>query len=182
MKIKTFGEAMDNRLGRWFGSLLWRSALLASSVLVSSVLVSSVLVIAGCAAEGDAPKSSHFEHDHETPPHWPDGLADLTAKLRQRLFATGGSSDDMTAKTIDEIKDLVSWTPEIAADTDLSEADWMPLYQASESLSGALSGARNQLTQDQKKQLESLCVLLDQAKSKLAQQTSPQVRDRKSVV
>ena len=44
-----------------------------------------------------------------------------------------------------EIVDLVSWVPEVAADTNLSEADWLPLYHASESLMANLRAAKDEL-------------------------------------
>jgi len=66
-----------------------------------------------------------------------------------------------------EIVEIVSWIPEIAADTNLPEADWLPLYHATESLSGNLRSSKGKLTDDDRKQLESLCELVDQTATKI---------------
>lgn len=66
-----------------------------------------------------------------------------------------------------EIIEIVSWVAEIAADTDLAESDWLPLYHATESLSANLRSAGGELTNENRQQLESLCELVDQAAAKI---------------
>lgn len=148
--------------------------------------------VVGCGPQDATPKASHFEHDHDVAPHWPSDLADAANKIRERLvwMETGevpehdpheehdGDHDHDSGHDHDsdhehehdpasEIADLVSWVPEIAADTNLSEEDWLPLYQASESLMSNLRASNGDLNGDNQTQVESLCELIDEAVSKI---------------
>ncbi len=123
------------------------------------------LVLAGCASGEAQPKTSLFEDDHELPLHWPTDVADISVKLRARL-----SAPDASTELLAEIEDLVSWTAEVAADTNLTETDWLPLYQASESMTANLRNAKGALTPENKSQLESLCNLIDEAAAKIPEQ------------
>lgn len=144
------------------------------------VLFGGVAVLIGCAVD-DAPKASHFEHDHEVTHHWPDDLADAAAKIRERLESTGletvhdhhgndhheghvhqQDNEDVSQNPQDEIADIVSWVPEIAADTNLSEQDWNMLDNAARSLSSDLSETGNELTKFNREQTLALCDLIEQ--------------------
>ncbi|WP_231616059.1 hypothetical protein [Novipirellula artificiosorum] len=70
----------------------------------------------------------------------------------------------------DQIEDLVDWVAEIAADTNLSEADWIPLHEKSESVSANLKANRGDLTEEQLRELESLCQLIDDTIPKIPEQ------------
>ncbi|WP_404306994.1 hypothetical protein [Neorhodopirellula lusitana] len=94
-------------------------------------------LVVGCGEPEEAPKASHFEDDHAVAAHWPADLPDLSSKLRERL-----NQPHMDAASLAEIKDLVSWTAEIAADTNLREDDWVPLYEAAENLTADLRTAK----------------------------------------
>ena len=85
-------------------------------------------MVLGCAEEQD----SLHELDHELPPHWPVSLSDAAAKIEERVALDSSSPNQLDAR--DELEDLVSWIPEIAADTDLTEAEWLPIYELSETL------------------------------------------------
>ncbi len=85
-------------------------------------------MVLGCAEEQD----SLHELDHELPPHWPVSLSDAAAKLGERLALDSSNAKQSEARG--ELEDLVSWIPEIAADTDLTEAEWLPIYELSETL------------------------------------------------
>lgn len=150
------------------------------------------MFLLGCSAD-TAPKSSHFEHDHFIAPHWPNDLADAAVKIRERLaWLQDGQipdshdhdhdhehahehqdeheHDDDHDHEVDpkaEIIEIVSWIPEIAADTNLPEADWLPLYHATESLLANLHSADGELTDDNRGQLESLCELVDESVRKI---------------
>lgn len=149
-----------------------------------------IVLCGGCGAEDDAPKASHFEHDHEIAAHWPTDLADVAHKIRQRLdwIDTGDvpamdqddhpaddhghhedehDDHDETFDPVPEIVDLVSWAPEIAADTNLSETDWLPLYRHSESLQTELRDATEQVISDNRAEIESLCELIEDASTKI---------------
>lgn len=156
--------------------------------------LTACLLLGGCGTDDTAPKTSHFEHDHEVAEHWPNDLPDAAKKLRERLvwIETGevpqyeqdseqdseqgseqGSeqdSDDDRRDPNAEIFDLVSWVPEVAADTNLSEADWLPLYNASESLMANLRASGDGLSVQNQSQIESLCQLIDDAATKIPEQ------------
>ena len=74
-------------------------------------------------------------------------------------------TDKETVATLDELHDLVEWTPEITADTDLSESDWLPIYEHCESITSrhdfqdwdqGLKDDSQQLCELLKKALETL--------------------------
>lgn len=91
-------------------------------------LVMSACLLLGCVAE----KESLHESDHELPPHWPQNLEDAAAKIEQRIGTTGDEQTQATAR--EEVSDLIEWAPEVAADTDLTEIQWMPIFELSETL------------------------------------------------
>jgi predicted transcriptional regulator YheO len=118
----------------------------------------------GCSTNSE-PKMSLFEHDHEVAAHWPSDLSDVAVKLRERL-----SSEDANEQIMLEIEELVSWTAEVAADTNLSESDWLPLYHATESLTANMRSSKGTLTDENRKQLELLCQLVDDTAGKIPEQ------------
>lgn len=122
----------------------------------------TALVSIGCGGQNEAPKTSLFEHDHHVASHWPSDLADVAVKIRERLSA---STFGQTERA--EIEDLVSWTAEVAADTNLPEADWIPIYHATESLTANLQSMGPTLSDQNRSQLESLCELIDQSVTKI---------------
>lgn len=77
------------------------------------------------------------------------------------------SSDDVLRS---EIEDLVGWVGEVAADTNLSESDWIPLFDKSESVSANLKTVSGTLTDDDLTQVESLCRLIDESIPKIPEQ------------
>ena len=117
----------------------------------------------GCTSSESA-KTSLFEEDHVNPPHWPTGLSDVAVKLRERVSAMEHSAKPETAK---EIEDLVSWVGEIAADTDLSESDWDPLYNLSEAVIVNLRMSPGKLADADRAAIEKLCVLIDETVLKI---------------
>jgi hypothetical protein len=131
----------------------------------ATVVMSVLALFVGCAGE-DAAKTSHFEHDHEVAPHWPSDLADAAAKIRERLAVNETKHLD-PQQAADEIADIVGWVPEIAADTDLSEQDWIPLDQAAESLSANLRATKNALNDANRTQAIALCELLERSFDKI---------------
>ncbi|EMI52017.1 hypothetical protein RSSM_06553 [Rhodopirellula sallentina SM41] len=130
------------------------------------------ILITGCSSDEETAKTSHFEHDHIIADHWPDDLLDLSVKIRDRL-----SSPETTEQTRSEIDDLVSWTAEIAADTNLPEQDWEPLYHASESMIANLRRDPSNLSDSNRMQLESLCDLIEVSSTKIPDQLPIFVKD-----
>jgi hypothetical protein len=100
------------------------------------------LLLTGCGAE----KESLFEEEHDLPAHWPSGLADAANKIDQRLsqlrvameskHASAGHELDQSES---ELRDLVEWIPEVAADTDLNETQWLLIYEMCEVMREHLS-------------------------------------------
>ncbi|MFG0255653.1 MAG: hypothetical protein ACF787_11265 [Rhodopirellula sp. JB053] len=130
-------------------------------------------LVTGCSSDEETAKTSHFEDDHIVADHWPDGLLDLSVKIRDRI-----SSPEISKETRSEIDDLVSWTAEIAADTNLSEQDWIPLYNASESMMANLRRDPSNLSDSNRKQLESLCELIEVSATKIPDQLPNFVKDQ----
>ena len=123
-------------------------------------LILLAALLAGCG-EGENQKTSHFEHDHEMPDHWPSDLADSALKIRDRLLMYQ-RFPDLRPEMTSQIIDIVSWVPEIAADTDLTEEDWIPIDQQVQSLSQRLAQQEN-MDNDNQQLANQLCDLIEQS-------------------
>ena len=84
--------------------------------------------VAGCSED----KESLHEIDHVVPAHWPKDMADAADKIRKRLSIVKSDSSQKQARK--ELRDLIEWVPEIVADTDLAEKQWLPIHGLSEAL------------------------------------------------
>ncbi len=131
------------------------------TVRTSTVLLLFLLGLGGCGGDAESSKRSHFEHDHDVAEHWPRDLVDTANKIRQRLDRLETDSSDVVHLS-EQIVDLISWVPEIAADTDLPEERWLPIYHASETLTANLRSAGNRITPSNREQAVRLCDLIDQ--------------------
>lgn len=126
----------------------------------------------GC---GESKKSLH-EMDHVIPAHWPSDFTDAAGKISERLKLL--RTDTVDAKTVDtktdssathkELSDLVGWIPELAADTDLSESNWMKLYEASEVARKKLLDTKS-IEADLVQDIEKLCALLIESQGLIPQ-------------
>ncbi len=63
----------------------------------------------------------------------------------------------------DQIADIVSWIPAIAADTNLPEQDWNQIESAANSLTAELNAAGGELTKAHRDQASALCQLIEQS-------------------
>jgi len=109
-------------------------------------------VFGGCRKESGA-NEEHLAH--LLPAHWPENLADACLKLDHRLTAL--QVDEQAQPERKELVEIISWLPEIAADTELNEAQWQPLYDQSESLrTKLLAGAAIADLSPQFEQLQEL--------------------------
>lgn len=134
--------------------------LFASRLLLLSLYIACML---GC---GESKKSLH-EMDHVTPQHWPVDLTDAANKLTERMQVLSNSGTDSKidpAVALKELSDIVGWIPEVAADTDLAEGDWMKLYEASEIVRKKLLGAKT-IEPGVPQDIEKLCSLLIEAQA-----------------
>lgn len=87
-----------------------------------------MIALIGCGGE----KESLHELEHEIPPHWPMDFSDAISKMEQRVGTLKSTHRSNEIQT--ELLDIVGWVPEIAADTDLSEEAWVPIYRVCETL------------------------------------------------
>jgi DNA repair ATPase RecN len=135
-------------------------------------------VLAGCGQE----KESLHEHEHDAPEHWPSDMAEAAEFIMQRVELLSGAStqpleDAELAKdtsslkeTEEELRDLVEWAPEVAADTDLPEVDWVPVYEMSEVIRKHLQSG-DVTAADLSGDLKKLAKLLEEAHAKLPPDT-----------
>ncbi len=75
------------------------------------------IVSSGCGQKPEA--DSRLEHEH--PPHQPHSFADAVEEIGRRS-ANPSLEGDAQAKH--ELDDILNWTPDLAADTNLRKADW----------------------------------------------------------
>lgn len=122
-------------------------------IAISFLCITAAL---GCGKGATAGRDSLHELDHVIPEHWPSDPGDAANKLRERLRQLEPGKSDQLNSTEREILELVQWAPEICADTDIEEATWLPVYEASEKLAKRLLG--DEVVGDE---IETLCRLLD---------------------
>ncbi len=130
--------------------IMERWSVLLKTSLLPQLWLASVLLLTGCGVE----KDSLFEEDHEIPAHWPSSLLDAVEKIDQRLALLAGRTapsaakhEQQDARQLDsescesELRDLVAWIPEVVADTDLTEEQWLPVYELCEVMRDHLSSS-----------------------------------------
>ncbi len=126
------------------------------SALESFFIGLVLMPVVGC---NESQESLH-ELDHVVPAHWPSSLQDAAEKIEQRVTSVKASTSPPTVR--EELQDLIEWAPEIAADTDMSEAQWLPIYRLSETLRGHLN-AGDLAVEDIEEDFSRLCELLQAA-------------------
>ncbi|MEM8735573.1 MAG: hypothetical protein AAGG44_15170 [Planctomycetota bacterium] len=108
-------------------------------------VLATTVFFSGCVAESE----SLHEHGHVEPRHWPSSIVQAADYIEQRLAELQAATDEPTAERrsvlLDELNDLVEWSPEVAADSDLPEAKWIPIYEISETIRGHLSAGDSEL-------------------------------------
>ena len=127
--------------------------------LLVAVLASLSLTGIGCGEKND--KTSLFDHEHEFPAHTPLSRLDLGKKIRDRITLLEQSSDDSVAKS--ELNDLISWSAEIAADTNIGEERWMPIYELSEAIRLSINADADHWDTQRRDQAIRLCQLTEDA-------------------
>ena len=91
----------------------------------------------------------------------PRSLGDLCGKIRDRL--THLKSDQSDADVKAELADLISWAPEFAADTNIDESRWIPIYESSEEIRLSIETNTNQWDEARIKQITNLCQISEDA-------------------
>ncbi len=139
-------------------NLAWRG--------IATVALLLLLPVGGCETGEDSDKRSHHDVDHTTPDHWPDGLPDLALKITRRIgtLRERSGGDEIVGR---ELSDLVSWAPEVAADSDLTESEWIPIDEAAESLSRRLQSDRGRWTEANLDRASGLAERIDEVSSRL---------------
>ncbi|UUO04546.1 hypothetical protein M4951_14220 [Blastopirellula sp. J2-11] len=101
-----------------------------SIILRRLLAVIGLVGLLGCLSASD-------EHaEHHDPPHRPTDF--VAAVERLQIIQTAGSTGDEIPSTHPdgdiqlEAADLLYWLPELAAESDLSRADWNQMYHATE--------------------------------------------------
>lgn len=122
-------------------------------------LVAILALVIGCGSEAES-ELAHG-HSHDQPKHTPVSLMDLSSKIRARLVKLEESPDDTGVQS--EIADLIGWSAEIAADTEVEEAQWLPIYKLSESLRLSIADEPALWDAERCRQASQLCQLAEEA-------------------
>jgi len=134
-------------------------------VFAGSMLM--LFCLGGCQGEDLSGKKTLFDDDHDLPDHWPADLADLQTKIDVRSKTLSAEeAGQATENAWSELRDLVDWAPEIAADSDLSESEWLPIHERSESLRGKLAGGV--WNADLRQQIQQFVELLRRSEQSIA--------------
>ena len=103
------------------------------------------------------------EHDteHENVGEMPSSLGDLSYKVRLCLAEL--KKDGTNGTVTDELTDLVSWAPEFAAETNIGEERWIPIYDLSEEIRLSILKDGQQWDSARIEQVTHLCELSEMA-------------------
>ena len=138
---------------------------LTTKMIVHLLAGAMLLCLGACAKEAE----SLHEHTHDTPGHWPSGMrqaADFIEERLQQLTSDDQLDEEAESQVKEEILELIEWTPEIAADSELLEADWIPIYELSEAIRSHLGKTDVQAT-DIVADFEKLTAALRKAQDEL---------------
>ncbi len=110
-------------------------------------IVILLLILVGCGEE----QQSLHELDHIVPPHWPSSLQHASELIEAR---TQVAEQDAAARK--ELVDILSWVPEIAADTELGEQAWLSIFERCERLKGDVLESYSETVQVEMSELAKL--------------------------
>ncbi len=86
-------------------------------------------------------RDTYEEHDHDLPAHYPesfpaavDDLARRHDELTSSLVAQVGKIE---SERFRELRDIAGWLPRLAADSDLTETEWLPVNSAATRIQAA---------------------------------------------
>src|SRR6267378_2355946 len=106
-----------------------------SGCRIGAVCLLSVLV-AGC--DTLEPELAAGDAVHHLPEHRPQSFTDAVRAVRSRLakLSAEGAIENRQqfAREAQELRDIIQWLPELAAETDLRKADWDRVHSASRRL------------------------------------------------
>jgi hypothetical protein len=112
------------------------------------IVIAAVFTAGGCApsnsrstSQNGTDESAAHDDDHHRPSHkprdFPAALAALHERCSKLLKAPVPKSPDVQ-KEFDQTRDIVGWLPELAADSDLSRAEWDRVNEQSKKLAESL--------------------------------------------
>ncbi len=116
-----------------------------------------MIVIVCCFAGCVEGRSSTHELEHVVPAHWPASLQDAADKIEARLAAIEAQASN-GAQARAELAEIVSWLPEVAADTAMREPNWNTIHAACQSIEAMMK--RSDDWKQAGEQLRALCVKL----------------------
>ncbi len=129
------------------------------NLLLFLSLASGAWACLGCSK--DPSQTDTHEHHHEVASHMPTSLGDLCRKMRDRLQQINNGQTSVEVES--ELIDLVSWAPEFAADTDISESRWIAIYESSEQVRTSIGNESDQWNQSKIDEISQLCQLSEDA-------------------
>ncbi len=95
-----------------------------------------LLCLVGCGGASTAQHDDDEEH-HHIPAHRPRDLAAAVVQLEERpaaLLKAIDSKDGNVETLFSELRDIVRWVPEIAADSDMKKQPWDEVHTAAQKL------------------------------------------------
>lgn len=115
--MKTFNESAKNKCNTSFDCVF--------HILCLGTLVTWFCMFSGCyggkQSDSTAPQEQREQH---FPPHWPETIF-VAAERLAALEADGLEKDSSTLVSLEqEWVDLFRWLPELAADSEISKADF----------------------------------------------------------
>jgi hypothetical protein len=144
----------------------WKHAASLSAVGLAILAILCGVACGGCiGSKSESPEALA----HIQPQHWPGDMQRAAEMIDDRLRVLEGTPDSEAVKS--ELVDLIDWAAEVAADTDLSESDWMPIYQQAESVRKRLNTGGRLV--DLRSEINQLSQLLREAHSKVPEMSSP---------
>jgi len=102
--------------------------------------------LSGCGTSEHAEAHDDDHHlEHFVPHHKPANFAQAVEEIEHRaehLSEHAGHGHDDEADEFQELLDVVDWIPELAADSDLNEADWTTAITAAAAVKKTLEASR----------------------------------------
>jgi len=96
------------------------------AICINAVIIFSISALSGCASPSE--EDAHAEH--VIPAHKPADFISAVDDLASRIDARA-----MNEQSVQELRDIIGWLPELAAQTDLVKAEWDQVHEISMTLS-----------------------------------------------
>ena len=92
-------------------------------------------VVAGCGGGGDPEQEEHAHH--EFPDHRPGNYKEAVSAISQRSWELANRGGKIGSLEFGHFVDIITWVPEMAADSDMRKADWDKANDAAGKTAGA---------------------------------------------